>query len=94
MDDEPLMTPLVRGLTRSPTLWGVPYMYFMLNGMIVSVVFLASKNLFAFLLAAPIHLLGIILILKEPKIFEILSVRAFKCPPRSRSFWGAASYKV
>ncbi len=92
--DAPAMTPLVKGLTRPPTLWGVPYMYFMLNGVIVSVAFLASKNLFAFLLAAPIHLLGVILILREPKIFEILMVRSLKCPPRSRAVWGATSYKV
>jgi type IV secretion system protein VirB3 len=90
----PAMTPLVKGLTRPPTLWGVPYMYFMLNGVIVSVVFLASKNLFSFLLAIPIHLIGTILILREPKIFEILLVRSMKCPPRSRAFWGATSYRV
>jgi type IV secretion system protein VirB3 len=94
LSDAPAMTPLVKGLTRPPTLWGVPYMYFMLNGVIVSVIFLASKNLFAFGLAVPIHLIGIILILREPKIFEILMVRSVTCPPRSRAFWGAASYKV
>ncbi|TIR82933.1 MAG: type IV secretion system protein VirB3, partial [Mesorhizobium sp.] len=25
-DEKPALTPLVIGLTRSPTLWGVPYM--------------------------------------------------------------------
>lgn len=94
MDDAPALTPLVKGLTRPPTLWGVPYMYFMLNGVVVSVAFLASKNLFAFGLAAPIHVIGIILILRDPKIFEILMVRGLRCPPRSRAFWGATSYRV
>jgi type IV secretion system protein VirB3 len=94
MDDAPALTPLVKGLTRPPTLWGVPYMYFMLNGVIVSVAFLASKNLFVFMLAAPIHLVGVILVLRDARIFEILIVRWMRCPPRASGLWGATSYKV
>ena len=48
--EQPLIVPLVRALTRAPTLMGVPYMYFMMNGVATAVIFLASHNL-AMLLA-------------------------------------------
>ncbi len=67
--EDPVITPLVKALTRAPTLMGVPYMYFMLNGVVTSV-------------------------LRDDRIFEILFVKSAKCPPRSRSFWGADSYRV
>src|SRR5262249_26365124 len=40
--EEPLITPLVKALTRAPTLMGVPYMYFMFNGVVSSICFLLS----------------------------------------------------
>lgn len=90
--EEPLITPLVKALTRAPTLMGVPYMYFMFNGVVSSVCFLVSHNLFMLLVAIPLHLFGYILTLRDDRIFEILFVRSTRCPPRSRTFWSADSY--
>lgn len=92
--EEPLITPLVRALTRAPTLMGVPYLYFMFNGVVSSVCFLISHNLLMLLVAVPLHLLGYVLTLRDDRIFEILMVRTSKCPPRSRAFWGADSYSA
>jgi len=92
--EDPLITPLVKALTRAPTLMGVPYMYFMLNGVVTSVCFLVSHNLLMLLVAIPLHLLGFVMTLRDDRIFEILFVKSAKCPPRSRSFWGADSYRV
>ena len=92
--EDPLITPLVKGLTRAPTLMGVPYMYFMLNGVVTSVCFLVSHNLLMLLVAIPLHLLGFVMTVRDDRIFEILFVRSAKCPPRSRSFWSADSYRV
>ena len=92
--EEPLITPLVRALTRAPTLMGVPYLYFMFNWVISSVCFLVSHNLLMLLVAVPLHLLGYVLTLRDDRIFEILMVRTSKCPPRSRAFWGADSYSA
>lgn len=92
--EDPLITPLVKALTRAPTLMGVPYMYFMLNGVVTSVCFLVSHNLLMLLVAIPLHLLGFVMTLRDDRIFEILLVKSAKCPPRSRSFWGADSYRV
>lgn len=92
--EQPLIVPLVRALTRAPTLMGVPYMYFMFNGVVTSVIFLASHNLAMLLTAIPLHLFGFVMTLRDERIFEILFISASQCPPRSRSFWGADSYGV
>ena len=90
--EEPLITPLVKALTRAPTLMGVPYMYFMFNGVASAVCFLLSHNLFLLLVAIPLHLFGYVMTLRDDRIFEILFVRTTRCPPRTRSFWAADSY--
>jgi len=90
--DDPLITPLVRALTRAPTLMGVPYMYFMFNGVASSVCFLVTHDLLLLLIAIPLHLFGYVMTLRDDRIFEILFVRSTKCPPRTRAFWGADSY--
>ena len=92
--EEPLITPLVKALTRSPTLMGVPYLYFMFNGVVSSVCFLVTHNLFMLLFAIPIHLFGYIMTLRDERIFEIIFVKGSKCPPRSRALWGVDSYSV
>ena len=92
--EEPLITPLVKALTRAPTLMGVPYLYFMFNGVVSSVSFLVSHNLFMLLVAVPLHLLGFVLTLRDDRIFEILFVKSTQCPPRSRRFWAADSYSA
>ena len=92
--EQPLVTPLVKALTRAPTLMGVPYLYFMFNGVASSVAFLVTHNLFMLLIAFPLHLLGYVLTLRDDRIFEILFVRSANCPPRSRWVWGVDSYSV
>lgn len=90
--DDPLITPLVRTLTRAPTLMGVSYMYFMFNGVASSVCFLVTHDLLMLLIAIPLHLFGYVMTLRDDRIFEILFVRSTRCPPRTRAFWGADSY--
>jgi type IV secretion system protein VirB3 len=92
--EAPLITPLVKPLTVSPTILGVPYAFFMFAGVATAVIFLASKNLLMLLSCLPIYAAGRILTLKDARIFEILGVRARRCPPRSRSLWGCDSYQV
>ncbi len=95
MDEvEPEMTPLVRALTRTPTLFGAPYMFAMFNMVVTAIVFLVTKNLLSGLLVFPIHAIGYVLTLRDDKIFAILGVRATKCPPRSKPVWGIDSYRA
>lgn len=92
--EEPIISPLVKALTRAPTMMGVPYMYFMFNGVTSSVCFLISHNLLLLLVAIPLHLFGYVMTLRDDRIFEILFVKSTKCPPRSRAFWAADSYSA
>jgi type IV secretion system protein VirB3 len=91
-DDAPDLIPLVKALTRAPTLFGVPYMFAMFNIVVTAVVFLATKNLLTLLLVLPIHSLGYFLSLVDDQIFMILKVRMSKTPPRSKTVWQVKSY--
>ncbi|TIW68782.1 MAG: type IV secretion system protein VirB3, partial [Mesorhizobium sp.] len=48
-DEKPLVTPLVIGLTRSPTLWGVPYMAVIIIVGITIIGWLGTNSLWALL---------------------------------------------
>jgi type IV secretion system protein VirB3 len=91
-DDAPDLIPLVKALTRAPTLFGVPYMFAMFNIVVTAVVFLATKNLLTLLLVLPIHSLGYFLSLVDDQIFMILRVKMAKTPPRSKAVWQVKSY--
>ena len=93
-DVEMEVTPLVKALTRTPTLFGVPYMYSMFNMVVTAVVFLLTKNLLSGFLVFPIHALGYVLTLRDDKIFNIIRVWCAKCPPRSKAVWGVNSYRA
>ncbi len=91
--EKPLIVPLVRALTRAPTLMGVPYMYFMMNGVATAVIFLASHNLAMLSLQSRSSLR----VRDDPSRRADLRdpFRALdQMPPRSRTFWGADSYSV
>ena len=94
LDDEKVeMDPLFLGMTRPPMFMGVTHTFFVINGMVTTIAFLALNNLFAFLIGLPVHLIGFLLCLKDPRIFDIWRVRLFKTPmTRNRSFWRANSY--
>jgi type IV secretion system protein VirB3 len=93
--EDPIITPLVKALTQTPTLWGVPYIYFMFIGVVSAVVFLATKNLLTLAVILPLYAIGRIMVARDKQIFEILMIRGRKCPPRNRAFWGGAdSYRV
>lgn len=89
-----MATPLVRALTVTPSVLGVPYMFFIFIGMASSIVFLISRQLPALLVCLPIYALGRIMVARDPKIFEILGVKYTRCLPRYVGFWPVKSYKV
>lgn len=89
----PVLTPLVRALTRAPTLFGVPYMFSMFNMVATATIFLATKSLLTLSFAVPIHSFGYILTLRDDQIFSILKVRSSRCPPQAGGVWNLRSYK-
>lgn len=93
-DDEKVeIDPLFLGMTRPPMVMGVTYSFFVINGMVTTISFLALNNLFAFLVGIPVHIVGYLLCLKDPRMFDIWRVRLLKTPmTRNRRFWSANSY--
>ena len=68
--EKPLVIPLVKALTRAPTIVGVPYMYFMFEMVATSVIFLATHNLVNLLWMIPLHLFGYVMTLKDDRILR------------------------
>jgi type IV secretion system protein VirB3 len=72
---------------------GVTFSSFVLNVIATTIAFLATSDLRAFLLFLPVHGLAYLLCLRDPRIFELLFVRAAKTPPVPNArFWRAKSY--
>jgi type IV secretion system protein VirB3 len=92
-DEKPAMTPLVIGLTRSPTLWGVPYMAMVVIVGTTIIGWLATNSLLA-LLTAPISYLFLFSLCSwDAKILEVFQVTSRKTPrTRNKGFWGTNSY--
>lgn len=89
-----LITPLVKGLTRAPTVLGIPYELAGFIGVLTAVVFLATHNLVMLCICVPLYAVARIAIMRDPMFIEIMFIRSRKTPPRSASFWGARSYRV
>jgi len=80
-------------LTRPTTMWGVPYMAFIIQFMAVTLVFLAAGNPFYLLLAIPVHGILYLISAHDPGIFDSIFIwmkTTGRC--RNRRFWGAASF--
>lgn len=95
VEDEDVHTePLSIALTRPPMKWGVRYEVFALNGMISTIIFIATSS---FILAPGtfvlVHAICAYLCQKDPYIFHILERRmSKKRAVRNQAFWGARSY--
>lgn len=85
---------LFLGLTRPPMVFGVTYTFLVVNVMMTGLVFIWSGNLWAILMAAPIHLTGYVACLRDPRRFDVWFVRLrYALPAQTRFFWGANSYR-
>jgi len=85
--------PLFAGATRPAMLFGVTYEFCVVNGLLVTLIFLSSGNPLYMLLVLPIHAFGYMVSLKEPRIFTLFftwAVTMSKC--RNRRFWGKSTY--
>lgn len=92
--NQPVVVPVVKALTAAPTILGVPYMYFMLCGIVSAIVFLIVKNPLYLAVFLPLYAIGRVLLTWDKNIFEIIGVRLLKCAPRTNGLWGARSYRL
>ncbi len=78
--------PLFQGLTRPTMIFGVSYMYFVINAMVSMIVFINTQNFVVLIILAPIvHTIGWIICLKEPRAIELFIIKfskGFKCVNR------------
>lgn len=92
-DEEPHLDPLVVGLTRPPNMLGVPYTMFVLECVVVVLIFLNTKNLLMFGLGIPLHGIAYALTAKDQRLIDTLQKRMSKCPrTMNYRFWGGDSY--
>ncbi|SEF01387.1 type IV secretion system protein VirB3 [Rhizobiales bacterium GAS188] len=89
----PVVDPIVIGLTRPPMMFGVPYVVFVIETMIIVLVFINTKNLLMFGLIVPLHAIGYVLTVRDARFVDVIMTAMSRCPPtRNRPFWGADAY--
>lgn len=87
-------TTLFVGLTRPQMFAGVTYSFFVFNAIIAAEFFLIFKSLWALALAVVVHLVGMLLCLREPRIFDLWLTRVSRCPRvRNYSRWQCNFYR-
>ena len=81
-------------LTRPQMFAGVTYSYFIANAIVATELFLIFKSIWAILAALVIHVVGVLLCLREPRFFDLWLTRARRTP-RVRNFqiWRCNSYR-
>lgn len=75
--------PLFQGLTRPTMIMGVSFMYFVCNAGFNFILFINTQNFTFLVLTAPsIHALGYYICLREPRMVEMIFMKAgkgYKC---------------
>lgn len=67
--------PLFQGLARPPMIAGVSYMYFVVNAMLTTVMFINTKSFLAMPFGVVVHGFGYLLCQKEPRAVELWVLR-------------------
>jgi type IV secretion system protein VirB3 len=97
--DRIMTTPIKRdpvfvALTRPQMFAGVTYSYFIANAVIAAEVFLIFKSFWALGVALVIHLVGVMLCLREPRFFDLWITKLSRCPRvKNHEAWGCNSYR-
>ena len=82
-------------LTRPQMFAGVTYNYFVFNMIVAAELFLIFKSLWVLAIALLIHGVGMVLCLREPRIFDLWLGKVSKCPRvPNYGFWRCNSYRA
>ena len=82
------------GLTRPQMFAGVTYSIFVANVVVATELFLVFKSLWVIAPALVLHGAGMLLCLKEPRIFDLWLARVSKCPRiKNYRIWRCNSYR-
>ena len=86
--------PLFVALTRPQMFAGVTYSYFIANAVIATELFLIFKSIWALAVALIVHLVGVIMCLREPRAFDLWLTRVSRTPRvRNYGIWRCNSYR-
>ncbi len=81
-------------LTRPQMFAGVTYSFFVANGIMSAEFFLIFKSFWVIGLALTMHLVGMVLCLREPRIFDLWIIRVSRCPRvHNYKLWQCNSYQ-
>lgn len=72
--------------------WGVSYDACIVNGMVTSIIFLASGSILGLLVCIPIHAVAFLVCLKDPRAFRLVFLwLQTKGKSVSRIYWQAST---
>ena len=81
-------------LTRPQMFAGVTYSYCVLNAVLAAELFLIFKSFWAVGVALIVHLVGVLVCLREPRFFDLWIARVSRCPRvKNYRLWGCNSYR-
>ncbi len=81
-------------LTRPQMFAGVTYSYFTANAVIATELFLVFRTIWVVAAAIVIHLVGVVLCVREPRFFDLWLTRVGRCPRvRNHAIWRCNSYQ-
>ncbi len=81
-------------LTRPQMFAGVTYSYFVINVILAVELFLIFKSFWVLLVGVVVHLVGVLVCLREPRFFDLWIARVRHCPRvRNYSYWRCNSYR-
>lgn len=81
-------------LTRPQMFAGVTYSYFTANAVIATELFLVFRTIWVVAAAIVIHLVGVVLCVREPRFFDLWLTRVGRCPRvRNHAIWRCNSYR-
>lgn len=86
--------PLFVALTRPQMFAGVTYSYFIMNMVVATELFLVFKSAWVLLAAVVIHLIGVLLCVREPRFFDLWMTRVSRTPRiKNYKIWRCNSYR-
>lgn len=81
-------------LTRAQMFAGVTYSYFVINAILTVELFLVFKSFKVLIAGVVVHLIGVLVCLREPRFFDLWIARVRHCPRvKNFAFWRCNSYR-
>lgn len=81
-------------LTRPQMFAGVTYSFFIANAVIATELFLVFRSAWVLLAALVIHVIGVVLCVREPRFFDLWLTKISRCPRiKNYAIWRCNSYR-